>query len=165
MVRFKNRYLVCEVVYTESRKKIAPFSEYELYKCIRDAVIKSYGDYGFGVLKSSLSVKHWNSATSIVLIRAKRGAHTMVQSALTFVKKISNNDAFFNTLHIGGTIRSCYKFLVRHHQQQLPGLLRECKTDGERNAVRAAILSCNNAMKNEVDGRDLPKKRSSEAKT
>ncbi|XP_069118549.1 ribonuclease P/MRP protein subunit POP5-like [Argopecten irradians] len=165
MVRLKNRYLVCEVVYTGSRKKVSSFSEYDLHLCIRNAVQQSYGDYGRGVLRTSLSVKHWNRATNIVLIRAKRGAHTMVQAALTFIKTIAGTDAFFSTLHIGGTIRSCYKFLVRYHQQQLPSLLQECQTDRERNAVRAAIISCNKAVKNEIDGRELPKKKSSDTKT
>ncbi|XP_060083219.1 ribonuclease P/MRP protein subunit POP5-like [Ylistrum balloti] len=159
MVRFKNRYLVCEVVYTGSRKKTSTFTELELYKCIRDSVIKSYGDYGYGVLKSSLSLKHWNKASNIVLIRAKRGSHAMVQSAITFVRKICSTDACFNTLHIGGTIRSCYKFLVHHHQRQLPSLLQECQTEKERSAVRTAILSSNSALKHQIEGSEIHKKQ------
>lgn len=162
MVRFKNRYLVCEVIYTESRRKVSSFSSYDLYLCIRDAVIKAYGDYGIGVLRSSLSVKYWNPATNILLIRARRGLHRMVQAAITFVKTISSQDAIFSTLHVGGTIRSCYKFLIRYHHQQLPSLLSECATEVERCAVKAAIRNCNIAVKQEVDGRGLPKTKTSD---
>lgn len=47
-------------------------------------------------------VKHLNLNTGIAIIRAKRGCHLMVQSALTFTTKIKDYNIMIHTLHIGG---------------------------------------------------------------
>lgn len=39
---------------------------------------------------------------NIVMIRVSRDAHKMLQSALFFIRKIGQYEAFFNTLHISG---------------------------------------------------------------
>nr|KAG5698880.1 hypothetical protein BaRGS_006774 [Batillaria attramentaria] len=77
----------------------------------------------------------------MVIIRAKRDFYRMAQTALTFVKKIGNHDAFLHTMHIGGTIRACQKFLIRHHRQHLPLLYKECPTQEERDKVQQALLT------------------------
>lgn len=64
----------------------------------------------------------------------------MVQSAMFFINKIGTYDAFLRTLHIGGTIRTCQKFLINYNREQLPSMLRECKTADERQQLQSAIL-------------------------
>ena len=92
-----------------------------------------------GSVMTSLAVKHLNLNTGISIIRAKRGCHLMVQSALTFTTKIKDYNIMVHTLHIGGTIRTCQKFLIRHHQKQLASSLKLCKTKEEKNMVHKAI--------------------------
>ncbi|XP_052106966.1 ribonuclease P/MRP protein subunit POP5-like isoform X3 [Mytilus californianus] len=51
MVRFKNRYLVCEVM-TDGRKP--EFTQMDFLHCLKDAVSKYHGDYGTGSIMTSL---------------------------------------------------------------------------------------------------------------
>ena len=40
----------------------------------------------------------------MVMIKVSRDAHKMLQSALFFIRKVGQYDAFFNTLHISGKL-------------------------------------------------------------
>ncbi|XP_025081969.1 ribonuclease P/MRP protein subunit POP5-like [Pomacea canaliculata] len=141
MVRKKNRYLLAEINFADGRKTKRDLKTEVVYRSVRDALQLAFGDYGMGVLKSSLVVKYLNPETSIVIVRAKRDFYRMAQTALSLVKKIDNIDAFFHLLHVGGTIRACQKFLIRHHRRQLPLLFQQCSTQEERKRVQQAVLS------------------------
>ena len=49
-----------------------------------------------------ISVKYLNLDTGIIIVRAKRGCHLMVQTTLTFISKIKDYDIMLHTLHTGG---------------------------------------------------------------
>jgi ribonuclease P/MRP protein subunit POP5 len=98
MVRFKNRYILCELVFADGQSAphgSTPLTDGVVFRCVRDAVIRSHGDYGIGVLQLSLSVRYINPHTNMVLTRARRGAHQLVQAALVFVTQIRAVDASF----------------------------------------------------------------------
>ncbi|XP_076462655.1 ribonuclease P/MRP protein subunit POP5-like [Babylonia areolata] len=120
MVRVKNRYFLVEIKYADQRRLQRNVSSEAVYKSVRQAVQDSYGDYGVGALKDSLMVKYLNADTNLVIIRAKRDHHHMAQAAFTCIKKIGDHDCYLHTLHIGGTIRACQKFLIKHHRRHLP---------------------------------------------
>ncbi|KAL3874138.1 hypothetical protein ACJMK2_037190 [Sinanodonta woodiana] len=149
MVRYKNRYILCEIIYTDNQRVERHVTDYMVYGAVINALQTAHGDFGIGSLQSSLCVKYVNPITSMVLIRARRGAHKMVQSALYFIKKIGQYEAFFRTLHLGGTIRSCCKFLIKHHKQMLPRLLSECKNKEEIRKVQEIISSYSDEYKKE----------------
>ncbi|XP_071161338.1 ribonuclease P/MRP protein subunit POP5-like [Mytilus edulis] len=136
MVRFKNRYLVCEVV-TDGRKP--EFSQMDFLRCLKDTVSKYHGDYGTGSIMTSLFVKYFNPDTGIIIIRVKRGCHLMIQSTLTFMTKVKDCEVMLHTVHIGGTLKSCQKFLIRYHQKQLATSLKQCKTKEEKTVVGKAV--------------------------
>ena len=140
MVRFKNRYLLCEIVFPDNQLIERKFTDYEIYRCIKDSLADLHGDYGLGIMQSSLSVKYVNPHTHVVLVRAMRGAHQMVWQAMTFIKKIGSQEAFFRALHLGGTIRTCQKFLLDYHRKQLAVLLKQCKKQ-EQIAIQQSILN------------------------
>ncbi|KAK7087186.1 ribonuclease P/MRP protein subunit POP5-like [Littorina saxatilis] len=141
MVRLKHRYFLAEIIFPDGRRLQRNIKSNDVYFSVREALHAAYGDYGIGVLKSSLMVKYLNKDTHMVIVRAKRDFYRLAQAALTFVKKIGEHDAFLNTLHIGGTIRACQKFLIRHHRQHLPLLYQECDTQEERDNVQLMLLS------------------------
>ena len=54
MVRFKNRYLLCEIQWEDS--KFDPnVKNKDIYDAIRDSVGVNFGDYGGGLIMGSLS--------------------------------------------------------------------------------------------------------------
>lgn len=72
-----------------------------------------HGDHGLALVQRSLHVKYINEETSVVLIRIYRTEYIKVLQALAIVKNIGPQRAFFCTIHVGGTLRSCYKHLSR----------------------------------------------------
>ncbi|XP_061174573.1 ribonuclease P/MRP protein subunit POP5-like [Saccostrea echinata] len=141
MVRQKNRYLLCEIIYMDGKRLKRNLKERDIYCCVRDAVAREHGDYGLATSLKSLSVQAYFHP-NIVMIKVSRDSHKMLQSALFFVRKIGQYEAFFNTLHISGTIRTCQKFYVNYLRRELPQLLKECKTPDEEKEVKRAISSC-----------------------
>ncbi|XP_056020936.1 ribonuclease P/MRP protein subunit POP5-like isoform X2 [Ostrea edulis] len=141
MVRQKNRYLLCEINYMDGKRLQRNLKTKDIYHCVRDAVLREHGEYGFATTVRSLSVQAYFHP-NIVMIKVSRDGHKMLQSALFFVRKIGQYEAFFNTLHISGTIRTCQKFYIRYLRKELPTLLRECSTPDEEKEVKRAISYC-----------------------
>jgi hypothetical protein len=53
MVRFKNRYAVVEFVWSAGAAP-ADLTNYSVFKWVRDAVKRNFGEFGLGVAMSSL---------------------------------------------------------------------------------------------------------------
>ncbi|XP_067861753.1 ribonuclease P/MRP protein subunit POP5 [Heptranchias perlo] len=145
MVRFKSRYLLCEIVFENPQFRRC-IEEKNVYKTVKDAIARAHGDFGFGCCSLSLAVKYLNAYTGIVLIRCRKDFYRLLWSSLPFITFLENKNqkypCFFNTLHVGGTIRTCQKFLIQYNRKQLLLLLKDCKTEGERESVQRSILSC-----------------------
>lgn len=52
MVRFKNRYFLCEL---ESQQKLVSIVEKDIAESLRDIITVQYGDFGIGLVRPSLS--------------------------------------------------------------------------------------------------------------
>eukprot|EP00061_Rhincodon_typus_P014483 g41521.t1 len=79
-------------------------------------------------------VKYLNAYTGIVLIRCRKDFYRLLWSAMQLITFLESKNqkypCFFNTLHVGGTIRTCQKFLIQYNRKQLLLLLKDCKTKG-----------------------------------
>eukprot|EP00053_Salpingoeca_punica_P002095 m.36179 g.36179 ORF g.36179 m.36179 type:complete len:158 (+) comp11385_c0_seq1:140-613(+) len=139
MVRFKNRYLLVEVRFED----LGPLTlnERQFSQTIKDAVASAHGDFGIGSLKASLAVKYFNAITGIAIIRCNRDYFQMLWSAVALVNAIQKRTCLIQTLHVGGTIRSCQKMLVQHNYKQLLTALSRCTTHSERQAVQAMLAT------------------------
>lgn len=129
MVRFKHRYLLCKLIEGGSHKRTFPITEQQLYHNVRNAVSHAHGNYGFALIQSSLRVKYVNVQTHVVVIRVSRKAHHLVLSALAMEKQIGQVNAFYRTLHVAGTIRSCKKFLAKYNKEQLNILAKDASPE------------------------------------
>ncbi|XP_048411660.1 ribonuclease P/MRP protein subunit POP5 [Stegostoma tigrinum] len=145
MVRFKSRYLLCEIVFENPQFRHC-IEEKNIYKTVKDAIIRAHGDFGLGCCSLSLAVKYLNAYTGIVLIRCRKDFYRLLWSAMQLITFLESKNqkypCFFNTLHVGGTIRTCQKFLIQYNRKQLLLLLKDCKTKEERESVQRSILSC-----------------------
>ncbi|XP_072038750.1 ribonuclease P/MRP protein subunit POP5-like [Amphiura filiformis] len=149
MVRLKKRYFLCEIVFVDqdgfssSQPQTLPsLKEADVYHAVKGAVEEIYGDYGVGAVMGGLNVKYMNARTNVVLIRVHLHANKILWTSLPFVKKIAKCDCFMKTLHIGGTILSCQKSLLKYNRQQLAVLLKQCKTQEERKTVQDSLKKC-----------------------
>lgn len=138
MVRYKKRYLLVEISF-EDNKIDETMSSPCIYEHVRNAVQEAHGDYGRACLARSLRVKYVNPVTGVAFIGCGRDNYRMLWSSITFIKKIQNKRCMCRVLHVGGTLRSCQKFVIRHNKEQLLQLLEQCKTPGEQRKVAKAI--------------------------
>ncbi|XP_071946300.1 ribonuclease P/MRP protein subunit POP5-like [Antedon mediterranea] len=141
MVRLRNRYLLCEINFDDQRTNIAVMSN-DLLNEIKQSVVTMHGDYGIGSVMPGFNVKYLNPYTRIFIVRSRRRSYKFVSTALPFMKKLLDKPCRITTLHCGGTIRSCQKFLLKYQRQQLSAVLLKCKTDPEQKKVKESILKC-----------------------
>jgi len=139
MVRMKNRYLLCELVKEDGTPCSHRCTDHKVYVTIRDALQKAHGDLGMAVVKKSLNVKYMNSQTGIIMVRVSRGAQHYLQTTLPFIKSIEDTTVSFKSLHMAGTIRSCQKFLIKYHRQQLMILLKSCTDPHVRRNITQSL--------------------------
>ena len=113
MVRVKWRYILTEVVtgLKHAQAKDSSISEALVLDCVKKSIRTLHGEAGLAAILGGLKVKYINVKTRTVLIRVYRESCQKLLQALTVVNAIGNNRAFFSTIHVSGTIRSCYKYL------------------------------------------------------
>ncbi|KAF3052568.1 hypothetical protein E8E11_007241 [Didymella keratinophila] len=134
MVRVKFRYLVVNFLYPEpTSKQRTPlpalmqihsptpdaFNAGALIRLLRDAVEDLYGDYGSGMVSSSLKVNYFSSSTSTAIVRCPRDHYEMVWAALTYVTKLPKVDipVVCRVLRVSGTIRKVEEEVIRRSQK------------------------------------------------
>ncbi|GFO21431.1 ribonuclease p/mrp protein subunit pop5 [Plakobranchus ocellatus] len=141
MVRFKNRYALCELMFPGQPE--TSVESHQVYQAVKASLLDSHGDFGLAALQSSLSVKYLNIKTNIAVIRGERRHFDMLTSSLVFIRKIGGKDVVFKTLHVGGSIRSCQKFLIGHHRKNLTQIFPSCKTPEERaEGMKSIMAAC-----------------------
>nr|XP_033811912.1 ribonuclease P/MRP protein subunit POP5 isoform X1 [Geotrypetes seraphini] len=155
MVRFKSRYLLCEIVVDDPlcRQNI---NQGLVQSAIKDALIRAHGDFGFACCSVSFAVKYVNAYTGIVFIRCRKAFYQLLWSSLPFITCLESwgqrYPCFFNTLHVSGTIRTCQKYLIQYNQKQLLRLLYKSTSDVERKQIESSIRSCSlEAVEDEED--------------
>ncbi|KAL6456355.1 hypothetical protein MHYP_G00348980 [Metynnis hypsauchen] len=150
MVRLKARYLLCEVCVSE-RSKLQLLEEKAIYQAVKAAVVRAHGQYGTALFSIGSAVTYLNAYTGVVLLRFRKAYYQLLWSALPFISFIWTQGqkvpCFFNCIYVGGTIKTCQKFLVRYGRQQLCRMLPHCKTQAEKQEVRKAVLSCSQMCK------------------
>ncbi|XP_068559755.1 ribonuclease P/MRP protein subunit POP5 isoform X1 [Cebidichthys violaceus] len=139
------RYLLCEVNVPD-RSRLLLLDDRAVALAVKAAVARTHGDYGAALCSTRFSVKYLNAHTGIVFLRFPKMCYKLLWSALPFITCIETRgqkiSCFLNCLHVGGTIRTCQKFLIRYNTQQLHRMLPKCKNEEEKQQVRKAILNC-----------------------
>jgi ribonuclease P/MRP protein subunit POP5 len=54
-------------------------------------------------------VKYWNAETSTAILRVARDHFRLLWAALTLVVMVAGEYASVRVVHVGGSMRSCYK--------------------------------------------------------
>ncbi|XP_030074638.1 ribonuclease P/MRP protein subunit POP5 [Microcaecilia unicolor] len=155
MVRFKSRYLLCEIVVDDPLCRQI-ISQGLVHSTLKEALIRAHGDFGFACCSVSFAVKYVNAYTGIVLIRCRKAFYQLFWSSLPFITCLESRGqrfpCFFNTLHVSGTIRTCQKYLIQYNQKQLLRLLQNSTSDVERKLIERSIRSSLEDVDDEEDG-------------
>eukprot|EP00079_Xenopus_tropicalis_P008761 XP_002932150.2 PREDICTED: ribonuclease P/MRP protein subunit POP5 [Xenopus tropicalis] len=144
-MRFKCRYLLCELVLEDPRWR-QNISQGTVVYNVREAIARTHGDFGAAACAVSLSVKYLNVYTGVLLLRCRKDFYQLLWSSLPFITSLDNRGqripCFINTLHVGGTIRTCQKFLIQYNKNQLLQLMKNCTNAAEKEAIRQSLQSC-----------------------
>ncbi|NXM04893.1 POP5 protein, partial [Tyrannus savana] len=167
--RAARRYVLCEVLSDDPRCRQC-IEDRAVGLAVRDAIGRVHGDYGLACCSISFTgaggtrgprgrgaprahrrvcvpaVKYLNAYTGTVLLRCRKDSYRLLCSALPFVRYLESRAQRYpcalNTLHVGGTIRTCQKFLIQYNRRQLLMLLQNCTNEEERQCIRKSLLSC-----------------------
>lgn len=121
MVRFKNRYILYEVIWKDN-KADESINEAGLLNVFRDSLALNFGDHGVARSAMSLSVKYYNPVTSLCMVRCGTEEYRQVWCALSMINDISNRRVMLHFLHLGGTLRTCQQAAVDYNRRLLEGL-------------------------------------------
>ena len=140
MVRFKNRYILLEVHWSDGLVD-AELPPGAVANAVRDSINSTFGDFGAAAAGRAVDIKYWNATTSLAIIRCTRSHFRMVWAGASFVSKIGNRQCAICAKHVGGkeprsyflvslhfppgTIRSCQRAIIKYNRRMLTSLGKE----------------------------------------
>eukprot|EP01127_Copromyxa_protea_P006079 TRINITY_DN15892_c0_g1_i1.p1 TRINITY_DN15892_c0_g1~~TRINITY_DN15892_c0_g1_i1.p1 ORF type:complete len:155 (+),score=21.19 TRINITY_DN15892_c0_g1_i1:50-514(+) len=149
MVRFKNRYLLTQIVYKDWRSSSAHVSANQVHEAISESLALNFGDFGVGA-NGTLNVKRFSEKSKdLCIIRCPRDNMRMVWGAITFVSNISGVSLSFNVLHVAGTLKQCKLNAKDQLREMLKGV--ECDTESSEDELSASSESVENIESPEAD--------------
>lgn len=119
MVRVKRRYFVFQFHFNSNVTN--PIKSSQIHSTFETMIARLYGDVGIARFTRNLSIIYYNSSTHVSIVRCHRDDKHMLRTAATFISKLNNdhNECSIQTLHVGGSIRQCKKYLVKYCIEQL----------------------------------------------
>mmetsp|Transcript_31671 Transcript_31671/g.69216 ORF Transcript_31671/g.69216 Transcript_31671/m.69216 type:complete len:146 (-) Transcript_31671:458-895(-) len=128
MVRFKNRYLVLELIWKDSKTN-EPLDERALVNVFRESVQLNFGDHGLGQCYGSLQVKYMSPLTNTCVVRCSRDHYQQVWCAITLLTEINQRPVLLRLLKLSGTIRECRQAALEHVCRKLKDLEPRLKAE------------------------------------
>ncbi|CAN6621383.1 ribonuclease P/MRP protein subunit Pop5p [Trichomonascus vanleenenianus] len=134
MVRLKTRYLLFQILYPNEIDNNAKFSENivkikrpsspeldgrRVLKLIKQSIEYHFGDYGMGVVASTIAVKYFSPATSTGIIRVTRAHYKLVWAALTYIDNVLGEDCIIQVVQVSGTIKKCEQAAIARNKQSI----------------------------------------------
>ncbi|XP_014240234.1 ribonuclease P/MRP protein subunit POP5 [Cimex lectularius] len=147
MVRFKNRYITVEIKSQTNRT----FKSNEITRELFHKVKEVFGEYGTASIQNGFSASYCNELTNVVILRVKHGPHKYITTTLPLITKIGKDIAKLRIIHVGATLRHSYMNIVRHQKTKLDRILKQAKTEEEKEALEAKVLQIKGILQNAKD--------------
>lgn len=138
MVKLKNKYVLMELIFNEPGCVV---TDSAIYAAICKELATMYGDFGIAAAKPSLSVKVFDPATGIVVVRISTESCNRLLSTIPFTRSISDHLVVLRVLFLGSSIRSCEKALLRINRKRLYAALHSATSQVEKKHVLEALRS------------------------
>lgn len=177
MVRFKERYLLVNILHPEgnastAKKTDKPVSDILIYnrpttdhvtpqgllRAIRAQVGMLFGDYGSGAVDRSLQVKYLSLATSTFILRISRSHYRLVWAALTTMNELpakNGKPCTFRVVRVSGTIRKIEEDAVRRAKQIMLAAEEEMAGNKSANDALGALFGKSDRSGGEFDFMDV----------
>ncbi|XP_071849344.1 ribonuclease P/MRP protein subunit POP5-like isoform X2 [Apostichopus japonicus] len=142
MVRLKNRYFLCKVIFPSPDESNEMLTSQEFRRAIEKAAREIFGEFGLGIVGNRLRVIKVNSHSKTAIVRVQHRATRMLSQLLPFIKQHQKTDVIIQTLHVTGTVATCQKALIKYERRTLLELLRNTTNKDHRKKIQEALLSC-----------------------
>jgi ribonuclease P/MRP protein subunit POP5 len=155
MVRVKRRYFVFQFHFHSNPTNIIKSSH--IHTTFETMIARLYGDVGVARFTRNLSIIYYNPSTHTAIVRCLRDDKHMLQTAATFISRLTNDqtECSIQTLHVGGSIRQCKKYLVNYCVEQLLYMnsqsINENKTKISHNLFKSKKKKTNNPQQQFMD--------------
>ncbi|KAF6756843.1 hypothetical protein DFP72DRAFT_892452 [Ephemerocybe angulata] len=129
MVRFKNRWLLVELIplpqthtpstASNTSRPRTPANNLDgktIWAALRQSVLTHFGDVGWGAVAPSLTIKYFSPTTSVAIIRVSREHHKIAWAALTLLSSIDGVRYIPHVVHLSGTIKHAQLAAIEHNR-------------------------------------------------
>ncbi|KAJ6531072.1 hypothetical protein B0H19DRAFT_1214312 [Mycena capillaripes] len=130
MVRFKNRWLLVELIPT-SNPNSNPSTRLDgqkIWAALKQSILSNFGDVGWGSVGLSMTVKYYSPTTNICIIRVARDHHKIAWGALTLMTAIEGSRYIPNVIHLSGTIKHAQLAAISHNREVIARYRAQAKT-------------------------------------
>ncbi|KAJ6622954.1 hypothetical protein B0H10DRAFT_865688 [Mycena sp. CBHHK59/15] len=129
MVRFKNRWLLVELIPVPNPNPSATrLDGQKIWAALRQSVLNNFGDIGWGSVGLSITVKYYSSTTNICIIRVARDHHKIAWGALALLTAIEGSRYIPNVIHLSGTIKHAQLAAISHNREVVARYRAQAKT-------------------------------------
>ncbi|KAH0952302.1 hypothetical protein HN011_005341 [Eciton burchellii] len=147
MVRFKNRYIVLEIIPHNKDVKSLMLKSTALSNAVQQKVQELYGDFGLAAIRDGFNAKYCNVHTRIAVIRTRHGPHKFLLRAIASVNDVAGRLVKTNILYVGATMKHCFLFIRKHQERKLEEMWSKLRTETERTEMTTALMTLTPAMK------------------
>ncbi|KAJ7772894.1 hypothetical protein DFH07DRAFT_146797 [Mycena maculata] len=129
MVRFKNRWLLVELIPAPNpNSSTVPLDGHKIWEAVRQSILNNFGDVGWGSVGLSISVKYYSPTTNICIIRVARDHHKIAWGAVTLLTAIEGRRYIPNVIHLSGTIKHAQLAAISHNREVVARYRAQAKT-------------------------------------
>ncbi|KIY66854.1 hypothetical protein CYLTODRAFT_437284 [Cylindrobasidium torrendii FP15055 ss-10] len=120
MVRFKNRWLLVEFIPLDQTKPAPSRLDSKIiWAALRDSIQENFGDFGWGAVSHSLTVKYFSPTTNICIIRVAREQHRIARGGVTLIKAIDGVRILPFVIDLTGTIKHAQLSAIEHNRKTI----------------------------------------------
>ncbi|KAJ7193795.1 hypothetical protein GGX14DRAFT_701029 [Mycena pura] len=145
MVRFKNRWLLVELIPVASPDSSTSTTTtttkrldgQKIWAALKQSVLTNFGDVGWGSVGLSINgapayilLKYYSPTTNICIIRVARDHHKIAWGAVTLLTSIEGSRYIPNVIHLSGTIKHAQLAAISHNREVVARYRARAKTPG-----------------------------------
>ena len=138
-MRVKYRYLLGYLLHPDSSTPDMSLTPQSLQNTLMNAIQEYYGEFGLGLAMGRCKVIYLALLTGTVLIRVPAEFEKQARVAVSSLIVVNSRRCVVNVIHVGGTIRSCQKELVKHNVNALHRQMIDCEDEKQRNNIKEAL--------------------------
>lgn len=147
MVRLKYRYFLTSLHYLDSGPDLQLTVE-KLQNTIYNSIEENYGEFGMGHVLGRIKIVYLALLSGTALIRVPADFEKQSRVSLSSLVVVNSKRCVLNVIHVGGTIRSCQKQLVKHNVNVLHRQMLDTHDLREREQIKDVLEKTLNDIRN-----------------